>query len=178
MRDGLPHLIAPPPYFHLVYVIGYACILVCVMTDTGRDGDLRVVGRGGVIGGNNGTLQLFFRDTWGSVSTYGWTYHNARAACRQMGWATGAAVQSSGTVYGSSAVGPVWPTGFYCGWEENRLYDCPKWSSIYDNWVGIQADDSRAFNDTAGVVCRNGASVGRLAMNVGTSQRKIFVHSD
>lgn len=122
--------------------------------DNGRDGDIRVVRRGGVIGSSNGTLQMYFAGTWGTVVGYNWDYHNARTACRQLGWETGAAVATSGAVYGN-IIGPVWPTQYECGWEENRLSSCPAWYELNTN-TWLDAEDARMFNDTAGVICRNG----------------------
>ncbi|GIM00456.1 hypothetical protein Vretimale_5260, partial [Volvox reticuliferus] len=121
--------------------------------DTGQNFALRVVGRNGVIGGSNGTLQIFYANTWGALSSDYWDYNNARTACRQLGWETGAPVISSGSVYSNSIAAPVWQTQFDCGWEESRLYDCPKWNELND--YNVAADDARSFNGTAGVICRN-----------------------
>lgn len=122
--------------------------------DTGTNREIRIVGSGNVIGASNGTLQMYFAGTWGAVVAYGWDYHNARAACRQLGWETGAAVTTSGAVYGN-VIGPVWPTQFECGWEERQLSECPKYYDLNDD-IWVYADDARSYNSTAGVICRNG----------------------
>ncbi|EFJ43169.1 hypothetical protein VOLCADRAFT_34806, partial [Volvox carteri f. nagariensis] len=123
-----------------------------------------------------GTVQVYFGGTWSSLVHYNWEYHDARAACRQLGWETGAAVTSSGAVYGNP-VGPVWPMGFNCGWEEERLMDCPRWNELSSPWITPTADDATTFNDTAGVICRNESAgegalqlVGSDVMGHGTLQ--------
>ncbi|GFR51391.1 hypothetical protein Agub_g13827 [Astrephomene gubernaculifera] len=117
-----------------------------------RDGDLRLLGDNATLSGA-GVVQVYFADTWGYFSSWAsWDYLDARAACRQLGWETGAALGDAGALYGSAVVvGPVWRLYPYCSWWDTRLMNC----SLGGSYEYLEATDAHGFNHTAGVQCRN-----------------------
>ncbi|GFR47962.1 hypothetical protein Agub_g9766, partial [Astrephomene gubernaculifera] len=124
-----------------------------------NDGDLRLLSSApnATLSGA-GILQIYFADTWAYLSSWAdWGYLDARAACRQLGWQTGAALAEAGALYGSGSngsvavVGPVLRLYPYCSWADTRLANCSHGWNAYE----MEVADGRGYNQTAGVECRN-----------------------
>jgi hypothetical protein len=83
------------------------------------DGDLRIVDGANA---DEGRLELFWQDQWGTVCDDRWDINDATVACRQMGYSgADAALFTFNVVDGS---GPILLDDVQCTGTENLLLDC------------------------------------------------------
>ena len=83
------------------------------------EGDLRIVDGAAV---NEGRLELYFNDQWGTVCDDRWDINDATVACRQLGYpGADAALYTSNVVSGT---GPINLDDVQCIGTESRLLDC------------------------------------------------------
>ena len=114
------------------------------------EGDLRLVGGGSTA---RGIVQMIITGRWATIQdTSSWGFHEARIACRQLGWSTGTPVRNAGAKWGSQR-DPVFNSSYWgCDWSSSdRLYGCNRYEG-FNKWL----EDGGGFNATAGVECRNG----------------------
>ena len=122
------------------------------------DGDLRLV-NGAVP--NEGRLEMYVDDQWGTFCDDYWTDDEADVACRQLGYEQGA-VRNGGRFlqshFGAADEGvPIWLDNLLCEGDESGLMDCPRaWQSEgielgqhncsldHTEDVGVQLPDRRA----------------------------------
>ena len=90
-----------------------------------------------------GRVELFHRDSWGTVCDAHWTLKEANVVCRQLGFEAGAsaAVRSAGFGEG---IGNIWMDEVNCVGHERRLIDY--------NHLGLGKHNCDHSKD-AGVIC-------------------------
>ena len=90
-----------------------------------------------------GRVEVFHRDSWGTVCDAHWTVKEANVVCRQLGFEAGAsaAVRSAGFGEG---IGNIWMDEVNCVGHERRLIDC--------NHLGLGKHNCDHSKD-AGVIC-------------------------
>ena len=90
-----------------------------------------------------GRVEVFHRDSWGTVCDAHWTLKEANVVCRQLGFEAGAsaAVRSAGFGEG---IGNIWMDEVNCVGHERRLIDC--------NHLGLGKHKCDHSKD-AGVIC-------------------------
>ncbi|XP_072041418.1 uncharacterized protein [Amphiura filiformis] len=101
-----------------------------------------------LVGGQNtneGRVEIFYSDTWGTVCDDLWDDNDAFVVCRQLGLPSGGAQAISSSQFGQGT-GPVWVDDVSCSGSENRLDECR-----HNGW-GINNCDHQ---EDAGVICNN-----------------------
>ena len=88
-------------------------------------GSVRLVG--GTL--SSGTVQVFYKDQWGTVCNDSWDIDDANVVCRQLGFA-GANLTLKGAHFGEGS-GPVWMDEVACTAKDSFLYNCKQreWGS-------------------------------------------------
>ncbi|XP_041464645.1 deleted in malignant brain tumors 1 protein-like isoform X2 [Lytechinus variegatus] len=110
-------------------------------TDVANEpGDIRLV-NGPTM--NEGRVEIYFNDQWGTVCDDRWDDLDARVVCRQLGYSVDA-VASSGATYGQGT-GPIYFNKVNCAGNEARLDACDV------NALGV--DDYCGHSEDAGVYC-------------------------
>ncbi len=120
-------------YFY--YFISYNHIL------PKTEGDVRLVNGNDV---NQGRVEIFQNNTWGSVCDTDWDSNDAQVTCRQLGLPHAGAMAVTGGRFGEGT-GPIWLSELQCNGTEDALVDCAKST----DW---QSNDCEHVHD-AGVVC-------------------------
>ncbi|XP_071809919.1 scavenger receptor cysteine-rich domain-containing group B protein-like [Asterias amurensis] len=127
------------------------CAFVC------RDGNQTCNSTAGVVckpntirlvgGGNktSGRVELFKKDTWGTICDTEWDIIDAGVVCRQLGF-SGATEAKTGSYFGEPE-GPMYMQGVTCDGSEAKITDCPSHC-----WDAPKCNST----ETAGVVCHNG----------------------
>ena len=108
-----------------------------------------------LIGGssyNEGRVEVYYNNQWGTVCDDGWDDTDAGVVCRQLGFgSSGIAIGSAGFGQGSSS---VWLSNVACTGSESILPSCGHLG------VGVS---SCTHSEDAGVVCnRTGAENGKI----------------
>jgi len=75
---------------------------------------------------NSHRLEVFHNGEWGTVCDDGFTYNNARVACRTMGYKTGGGKYGSNWNYNSAGTGKIWLRAVSCTGSESSFFDCPR----------------------------------------------------
>ena len=99
-----------------------------------------------LVGGNSyneGRVEVNYNGQWGTVCDDGWSYHDARVVCRQLGFG------SSGTAIGSARFGQgsgsIWLDDVTCTGSEISLFYC--------GHLGVGVTRSCSHSEDAGVIC-------------------------
>lgn len=121
-----------------------------------EDGDLRLV-NGSMP--NEGRLEVFYDDQWGTLCDDYWTDDDADVACRQLGYEQGA-VRDGGRFlhshFGAADEGvPIWLDNLMCDGDEAGLMDCPRASQPGGTGFG-QHNCSLDHLEDVGVRCLTG----------------------
>lgn len=93
---------------------------------------------------NQGRVQVFFSNVWGSVCDSNWNIYDGHVVCRQLGYEKASAIRT-GTTYGSDG-STVWMDNVQCTASKRRLQDCN-----FSGW-GTKASHCTSSRK-AGVVC-------------------------
>ena len=117
------------------------------------DGDLRLV-NGAVP--NEGRLEMYVDDQWGTLCDDYWTDDEADVACRQLGYEQGS-VRNGGRFlqshFGAADEGvPIWLDNLLCEGDESGLMECPRASQREGADLG-QHNCSLAHLEDVGVRC-------------------------
>ena len=99
-----------------------------------------------LVGGNSyneGRVEVNYNGQWGTVCDDGWSHHDARVVCRQLGFG------SSGTAIGlarfGQGSGPIWLDDVTCTGSEISLFNC--------GHLGVGVTRSCSHFEDAGVIC-------------------------
>ena len=93
---------------------------------------------------NQGRVQIFYANIWGSVCDSNWDIYDAHVVCRQLGFVRALAART-GTSYGSDT-SLVWMDNVRCTGAKRRLQDCE-----FPGW-GVKGSYCSSTRK-AGVVC-------------------------
>ena len=93
---------------------------------------------------NEGRVEIFFNNTWGTISDSMWDKNDANIICRMLGY-TGAAIALSNSHFGKGS-GPIWLTNVGCTGQEDNIGLC-----FHSGWGACQ--DNCNHKHDAGVVC-------------------------
>ena len=91
---------------------------------------------------NQGRLEVFLNDEWGTVCDDSWDLEDALVACRQLGFPEATEATSGGSF--GNGTGPILLDDVMCTGLENNLESCQH--------AGIGAHNCTHSND-AGIVC-------------------------
>ena len=123
-----------------VYMMYWLFVLIL---DTER-APVRLVGGSSV---NEGRVEVYFNNTWGTVCHDGWDRTDAKVVCRQLGLPYGNAEAVGAAMFGEG-FGQIWLHGAPCRGSESFLTECLS----YYSWGVHNCDHSK----DAGVICKNG----------------------
>ena len=102
-----------------------------------------------LVGGSNsneGRVEVFYNNTWGTVCNDSWGEDDARVACHQMGLPYENAEALAGVAFGQGS-GPIWLDNVDCFGSESNLYECN-----HQGWGTHNCQHS----EDAGIRCREG----------------------
>ena len=115
------------------------CVVVCLLFCAGFEGDIRLVDGASP---NEGRVEVYHNNAWGTVCDDGWDINDATVVCRQLGFDF--AVSAHGFSAFGTGTGPIHYDDVDCLGTEERLTNCSH------NGIGIH--NCIHFED-AGVVC-------------------------
>ncbi|XP_025755302.1 uncharacterized protein LOC102078007 isoform X6 [Oreochromis niloticus] len=92
----------------------------------------------------SGRVEIFYNNTWGTVSDYNWDLNDAEVVCRQLDCGSALEVPQSSKF--GAGTGQVWLSGVSCSGNESSLTECQHtgWGNYY-NYYGHSYD--------VGVIC-------------------------
>ena len=111
----------------------------CIFTTVVTEGAVRLVGGST---DNEGRVEVYHNDAWGTVCDDGWDINDANVVCQQLGYSR--ATFALGMAAFGEGSGPVYYDKVACTGTEARLADCPH------PGIGSQ---SCGHDEDAGVVC-------------------------
>ena len=108
-------------------------------------GSVRLVG--GTI--SSGTVQIYYKDQWGTVCDTSWNINDAIVVCRQLGYP--GADQALSKAHFDAGSGPVWMDDVRCSDKDSFLYNCRHrgWGSSscsHSNDAGVKCTVVRLAN--------------------------------
>ncbi|XP_072023174.1 uncharacterized protein [Amphiura filiformis] len=108
-------------------------------------GQVRLVGGSN---SNEGRVQVFYNDTWGTVCNDLWDNNDAMVVCRQLGLSSGNAEAVNYPQSRESREGTeqIWLDDVGCSGSENALHECR-----HSGWGVYQC---KIYNQGAGVICK------------------------
>ena len=103
-----------------------------------------------LVGGSNaneGRIEVFFNNVWGSVCMNGFNEKEAGVVCRQLGFpSSNAQIKRSDAAFGVGS-GPIWLSNVQCLGSESSLNKC-----FHNGWGYLYNCDSAE----AGIICASG----------------------
>ena len=97
----------------------------------------------GGISNNEGRVEVYYNDEWGTVCDDGWSYTDADVVCTQLG--LGRYGFSLNSAYFGQGSGPIWLDDVQCTGSESTLASC--------GHLGINITRSCSHREDAGVRC-------------------------
>ncbi|XP_072045347.1 scavenger receptor cysteine-rich domain-containing group B protein-like [Amphiura filiformis] len=119
--------------------------LFVTMVLSTKELSVRLVGGGT---NNEGRVEIFYNNTWGTVCDDYWDQDDATVVCRQLGLPTDLVTAYSEAFYGSGS-SAIWLDDVDCSGLENSLINC-----TYPEWGSHNCDHS----EDAGVSCENASA--------------------
>ena len=107
-----------------------------------------------LVGGSNaneGRVEVYFNNIWGTVCDYGWSAADAMVVCRQLGLPYADAVPVGGAVFGQGS-GQIWLNFVRCTGSEESLAECR-----HHGWG--YALSNCDHGDDAGIICTDGKMI-------------------
>ena len=120
----------------LCYALSLLCLSPCAVP---AEGDIRLVGGSSP---NEGRVEVYHNNTWGTVCDDGWDINDATVVCQQLGHFL--AVSAPGVATFGEGTGPIWYDDVGCTGSETTLIQCPH------NGRGVH---NCLHSEDAGVVC-------------------------
>uniref|UniRef100_A0A8C0HCM2 SRCR domain-containing protein n=1 Tax=Chelonoidis abingdonii TaxID=106734 RepID=A0A8C0HCM2_CHEAB len=71
----------------------------------------------------SGRVEVWYRDSWGTICDDSWDMADAKVVCKQLG--CGSAVPVPGEAAFGEGTGPIWVETLNCRGTESSLWDCP-----------------------------------------------------
>ncbi|XP_028399552.1 uncharacterized protein LOC114522963 isoform X3 [Dendronephthya gigantea] len=99
--------------------------------------------RGPSSANGTGRVEIFHKGLWGTICEYGWGIHDARVACRQLGYLDAFRPLTGGDVPSGSS-GVIWLSYVRCSGREQNLTSCS-----HNGWGNTDCSNSQ----DAGVEC-------------------------
>ena len=93
---------------------------------------------------NEGKVEIYFNNTWGTVCGNGWDINDANVVCTMLGYSHALAARSS-SYYGEGS-GPIWLDNVDCTGLENSMGECS-----HSGW-GVHSSTCNHGKDAA-VLC-------------------------
>lgn len=94
--------------------------VICFCPEGSMEGAVRLVGGSSP---DEGRVEIFHDDQWGTVCESDWDDNDARVVCRQLGYTGDVGVARTGSPYGAGS-GPEYLTHVRCNSYDDRLEDC------------------------------------------------------
>ena len=116
--------------------------LICLLPITGNMYSLKIRLSGGA-NANEGKVEIYFNNTWGTVCDNGWDINDANVVCRMLGYSHALAARSS-SYYGEGS-GPIWLDNVDCTGLESSIGECS-----HSGW-GVHSSTCNHGNDAAAV---------------------------
>ena len=104
---------------------------------------------------NEGRVEVYFNNTWGTVCHTGWGAPDAMVVCRQLGLPYSNAQPVGGAVYGEGS-GQIWLSYVSCRAADSSLDQCLNHNYPWGRHGGCD------HRDDAGVVCTNGNDMHKM----------------
>ncbi|XP_050402747.2 scavenger receptor cysteine-rich type 1 protein M160 isoform X1 [Patella vulgata] len=102
---------------------------------------------------SDGTAEIFFQNTWGSLCDHNWSPANTRVACKQLGYDDG--VMACCGAFSSHQIAVM--ENVRCSGSEDRIQDCP-----HDNPLS-----TRCYKHNVGLVCYTGTQPTTFTWSLG-----------
>ncbi|XP_072031566.1 uncharacterized protein [Amphiura filiformis] len=111
---------------------------------------------------NQGRLEVYYNDQWGTVCDTYWSTGDAKVACRQLGLPYEAVEALHGAYFGTGS-GPVWLDGLECDGNEDEMSACK-----HRGWGGHDCGHQR----DAGLICSGCSKTDNLGLESGAIKDK------
>ncbi|XP_064385063.1 deleted in malignant brain tumors 1 protein-like isoform X2 [Halichondria panicea] len=105
---------------------------------------VRLLTNGSVLSTNEGTVEILYNGTWGSVCDDYWGFSEARVVCRMLGYVD--AIRAYSRAYFGAVRGPIFLDNVQCVGTEFELSECAHLSFTVNNC---------GHSEDAGVACTN-----------------------
>ena len=93
---------------------------------------------------NEGRVEVYFHNTWGTICDSSWDIYDANVVCRMLGYSYALLARPS-SYYGEGS-GPIWLDSVGCTGRESSIGEC------YHSGLGVHSSTCNHRRD-AGVLC-------------------------
>lgn len=119
-----------------------------------------------LIGGDNdteGRVEVYFKNTWGTICDDHWDIEDARVVCRQLGYDVAISAPSK-AAYGQGS-GTIWLDNMACDGNENSIAEC-----LHGGW----GENNCNHAEDASVVCAGLCRL-RISLSLHSIQTSSFL---
>ncbi|CAI8036273.1 Deleted in malignant brain tumors 1 protein, partial [Geodia barretti] len=126
---------------------------------------IRLVVNGNETGVNEGTIQIFYNGTWGTVCDDYWGFSEAEVACHMLGFAD--AIRAYSSAYFGPAPGDILLDNMRCAGTEHELIECShngvfNHDCSHEEDAGVSCTNYTASENPVRLVGGNGHNKGRV----------------